>query len=284
MKQTIIYQSKDGAIELKTDVVNETIWANRMQMAEIFDVELRVISEHIQNIYKEGELKKAATSSQMELVQNIAGRMVSRTVDYYNLEMIISVGYRINSIKGTKFRQWATKTLKQHDVLELIKLFSNTWFSLESYDKNSFPKKGTKKDVHITAQELANDLQQLKKVLIQKREASELFAQEKKKGNLEGIIGNVLQSVFGKDAYATLELKAAHLLYFIVKNHPFNDGNKRSGAFAFVWFLQNAGYNFRQKISPETLATITILVAESDPQDKDKMIGLILLILNSTAN
>jgi death-on-curing family protein len=115
--------------------------------------------------------------------------------------------------------------------------------------------------------------------LIKKEEASELFAQEKKQGSLKGIFGTVFQSVFGQDAYPSIEEKAANLLYFIVKNHPFNDGNKRSGAFAFVWLLQKANYNYQTKITPETLTTITLLVALSAPQEKEKMIGLITLLL-----
>ena len=150
--------------------------------------------------------------------------------------------------------------------------------TLDSYDKDNFPKQGTKKTVQITTEELQNDLEKLKKKLITKKEATKIFAQEKQKGNLAGIVGNVFQSVFGKDAYPTLEQKAAHILYFIVKNHPFTDGN--SGAFAFIWFLQKTGASFEQKITPETLATLTILIAESNPKDKEKMIGIILLLLN----
>ncbi len=273
----VVYQAKNGALELKADVAKETIWANRMQMAEMFDVNPQAISKHIQNIYKVGELKKAATSSKMELVQNESGRLVKRTVDYYNLEMLISVGYRINSIKGTKFRQWATKTLKQHitqgftinqtrlienkaqflktledlkiltknnselgagDILSLIEAFSGTWFNLDRFDKNHFPKPDTQQEINTSASELYKDLLKLKNELIKKGEASQLFAQEKKTGNIEGIFGNVFQSVFGQDAYPTVEEKAAHLLYFIIKNHPFNDGNKRSGAFSFIWYIR----------------------------------------------
>jgi death-on-curing family protein len=107
-----------------------------------------------------------------------------------------------------------------------------------------------------------------------------MFGQEKQKDNFVGIVGNVFQTVFGKDAYDSVEEKAAHLLYFIIKNHPFNDGNKRSGAFSFIWFLQKSGVNFQEKINPETLATLTILIAESHPKDKEKMIGIVLLLLN----
>jgi death-on-curing family protein len=127
---------------------------------------------------------------------------------------------------------------------------------------------------------LVRDLKQLKIDLIKKGEASELFGKEKRGGSLEGIFGSVFQSVFNEDAYPTIEEKAAHLLYFIIKNHPFIDGNKRSGAFSFVWLLQKAGYKFKDKISPETLTTLTLLIAESDPIDKEKMIGIIKLVLS----
>src|SRR5690554_1803107 len=266
-----IYQAENGAIALKIDAENETIWGTRMQMGDIFGVNPQAISKHLKNIYKDGELNKKATSSKMELVQNESGRIVKRTVDFYNLDAIISVGYRINSKQGTKFRQWATKTLRQHitkgytinqkqlennkkqflqtlndlkiltqnnhfveakDVLSLIQSFSNTFFTLENFDKNNFPKKGKEVEIKASAKDLKTDLQELKSALIKKGEATNLFAQEKKEGSLEGILGSVFQSVFGQDAYPSIEQKAAHLLYFIVKNHPFNDGNKRSGAFS----------------------------------------------------
>jgi death-on-curing family protein len=120
---------------------------------------------------------------------------------------------------------------------------------------------------------------QLKADLIANNQATQLFAQEKKKDALAGIFGNVFQSVFGEDAYPTIEEKAAHLLYFIVKNHPFNDGNKRTGAFAFIWFLQKAQLDFRAKITPEALTAITLLIAQSNPVDKDKIIGLVVILL-----
>lgn len=186
-QQTIIYQTKSGALELRADFANETIWANRMQMAEIFGVNPPAISKHIQNIYKEKELSKKATSSKMELVQNESGRQVKRQVDIYNLDILIAVGYRINSVVGTKFRQWATKTLSAfitkgfvinksiisknyqqfleavndvkkllpksanidtENVLELISMFANTWLSLDAYDKNELIAKGTTKRRH----------------------------------------------------------------------------------------------------------------------------------------
>ena len=165
-------------------------------------------------------------------------------------------------------------------MIELIKLFATTWISLEAFDKSALPTSGaSKKKVQITADELVNALIQLKDDLVGKGEASNLFGREREQGFVNGIVANVFQSFGGKDLYATVEEKAAHLLYFMVKNHPFTDGNKRSGAFSFVWFLQKAGLLNKQQMTPIALATLTLLVAESDPKQKDSIIGLILLLL-----
>lgn len=321
-KELAVFQAENGALELRTDRGNDTVWANLEQISALFGRDKSVISRHIKNIFKEEELNKEvvvaffATTTQHGAIK---GKTQTKQVAYYNLDMLLSVGYRVNSKVATKFRQWATIVLKQHitegysinqkqleknklqfiqaledlkiltrnnhqlktsDVLTLIQSFSDTFFALESYDKNSFPTHGTKREIETSGKDLINDLQKLKSELIRKGEATELFAQEKKQGNLEGIYGNVFQTVFGEDAYPTIEEKAAHLLYFIVKNHPFNDGNKRSGAFSFIWFLQKANYSFQNKISPETLTVITILIAESNPADKEKMIGIVKSILN----
>lgn len=318
--QSLIYQAKDGEIELRIDNKKETILANLSQIAELFGVQKPAISKHLNNIFKEKELQKNATVSILETVQIEGKRRVERDIEFYNLDAIIAVGYRVNSKQATNFRIWATKVLKSYlidgyainkkiiaqnhqkflkaiedvkiltrnsenlktgDVLDLIKTFSYTWFSLDSFDKGSFPATGTKKSINVTAKELAQDIAKLKAELISKKEATAIFASEKNQGSLEGILGNVFQSAFGSDVYSSLEEKAAHLLYFIVKNHPFNDGNKRSGAFAFIWFLQKAKLDFQSKISPQTLATLTILIAESNPKEKDKMIGLVLMFLRS---
>lgn len=318
-QQLIIYQVKSGALELRADVTNETIWANRMQMAEMFGVNPQAISKHIQNIYKEKELSKKATSSKMELVQNESGRKVRRQVDIYNLDILIAVGYRINSVVGTKFRQWATKTLHLYitdgyvinksrvsknyqqfleavnnvkkllpkgvnidteNVLELVNMFASTWLSLDAYDKGNLETKGlTKKRVALTAEKLINNLDKLKQELIKNKQATNLFGSEQRRGVLAGVVGNVMQTFGGRELYASVEEKAAHLLYFVVKDHPFADGNKRSGAFAFAWFLRQAGILDKTKITPPALTALTILVAESNPKEKDKMIKLILTLL-----
>lgn len=319
LQKVIIYQAKSGAIELKGDFSRETIWANRMQMAEMFGVNPQAISKHIQNIYKEKELQRKATSSKMELVQNESGRQVRREVDIYNLDILIAVGYRINSIVGTKFRQWATKTLRNYivdgfvinknriaknymhflhvvedvkrllpkdtpidsgDVIELITLFADTWLSLDAYDKDALPKgKLTRKKVALTADKIVASLTDLKTELINKKSATEIFGQERLRGAVAGIVGNVMQSFGGNEVYASAEEKAAHLLYFMVKNHPFVDGNKRSGAFAFVWFLRAANILDVSKLTPPALTALTILVASSQAKDKEKVITLILNVI-----
>lgn len=317
--ELIIFQSENGALELRTNGEKDTVWANLDQIATLFERDKSVISRHINNIFKDEELDRNSTVAKIATVQKEGKRNVERQIEYFNLDLILSVGYRVNSKIATKFRQWATKLLNQHitkgytineellkrnkaqfiktledlkiltkensqlkatDVLTLIQSFSKTFLALDRYDKNTFPENGTKQEVKASAKDLAKDLQKLKQELINKGEATVLFAQEKKKGNLEGIFESVFQTVFGEDAYPTIEEKAAHLLYFVVKNHPFNDGNKRSGAFCFIWFLQKTSYPFQNKVSPETLTVLTILIAESNPSDKEKMIGIVKSILN----
>lgn len=319
-KDIEIYKTVDDTVEIQVKFDADTVWLSQAQMVELFNQTKQNVSLHINNCFKEGELDEKATVKESLTVQQEGSRSVKRNIKLYNLDVIISVGYRVKSIRGTQFRQWATQRLKDYlvkgfalnqerlernksqflqtlenlkilsqnntlldvsDVLSLIQNFSDTWFSLDQFDKNEFPKKGTKEEIQLSANDLQLDLGQLKIDLIKKGEATELFAQEKSKGNLEGIIGTVFQTVFGEDAYPTIEEKAAHLLYFVVKNHPFNDGNKRSGAFAFIWLLQKVGVNFTKNISPETLTTLTLLIAQSDPKEKDKMIGIVLLLLNS---
>lgn len=314
-----IYQAPNGAIEFRGDYEQETIWGTQRQIAELFGVDVRTINEHLINIYNSDELKESSTLRKYRIVQKEGNRDVARLLNFYNLDAILSVGYRVNSKQATQFRIWATQILKQHilqgytinqnrigenynqfvqaladikallpagnritteDVLNLISAFAGTWFSLEAYDKGRLPQKGeSKKHAAFSAAELLEALRELKKDLIKKNQAAEIFGQERSKGSLEGIVGNIFQSVFGEDAYPGAEQKAAHLLYFMVKNHPFVDGNKRSGAFAFIWFLRKTGL-LRASLTPEALTTLTLLLAESSPKEKDRMIGLVLLLLN----
>ncbi len=316
----IIYQTPDGAVELRADFRNETVWATQAQMATVFGVNTQAITKHIKNIYKEKELVQKATCSKLEQVRIEGNRKVTRTLETYNLDVLIAVGYRTNSVTGTKFRQWATKTLKAHitqgytinkkvignnweefskaiesakkllpkqyqalsstQALDLASLFARTWLSLDSYDKQALKLiKPTKKNVKLTADELSLALLDLKQMLLMKSEATELFATDRQRGSLEGIVGNVMQ-IFGDiHAYESVEAKAAHLMYFIIKNHPFVDGNKRSGAFAFLWFLEKCKRLDVDRMTPEALTALTLLVAESKPSDKENIVNLIMKLI-----
>lgn len=320
LENNIIYQWENWEIILKWDVKADTIWASQSQMAEIFWVNSQAVTKHIQNIYAEWELKEIWTCSKIEQVQKEWKRNVTRQVQHYNLDVLIAVGYRINSVIWTKFRKWANSILKQYitewiavnnslfkentqkfeqaleylntltpatlskleswEIINLIQNYAQTWLSLDNFDKQNFPTDGKSAEkIMLSSEELSADIEKLKSELLKKWEATELFAQEKSTWNFKWIFWNIFQWFAWQDLYPSLEEKAAHLLYFIVKNHPFTDGNKRSWAFSFIWFLQKSDYNTLDRISPETLTTLTLLIAQSDPKEKEKMIGLVLLLL-----
>jgi death-on-curing family protein len=309
----IIYQAKSGAIELRGDTQHETIWATQAQIVDLFSVDQSVVSRHISNLFKDGEIKQKSNMQKMHNANS------DKPITLYSLDVILGVGYRTNSKIAIEFRKWATKTLrnyitdgfvvnkskisKNYDafmkavadiqnllpehinldpkaVLDLIKEFAGTWVSLDAYDKETLKTRGvTKKNVTLTGDELTLVVSDLRRELISKNEATELFAIEREKGSLNGIIGNVLQMFSGKALYETVEEKSAHLLYFIVKNHPFVDGNKRSGAFAFIWFLRKFKVKGQRNINPATLTALTLLIAESEPKKKDLMVGLVMQLL-----
>jgi hypothetical protein len=315
----VIYQAKNGAIELRGDFERETVWATQAQIASAFSVSTPTINEHIKNIYKTKELDEKSTIRKFRIVQKEGKREIEREVNHYNLDLILSVGYRVNSRTATLFRQWSTKTLREHitkgytinkkqigknydafmksvgdiqallpehitldpkAVLELIKEFAGTWVSLDAYDKETLIPIGTNKTaIKFTGTELAGAIADLRTNLITKGEATEIFAQERTSGSIEGIVGNVMQSFGGSPLYKTAEEKAAHLLYFMVKNHPFVDGNKRSGAFSFIWFLRKAKVETMHNINPSALTALTLLIAESNPNKKDLMVALVTQML-----
>lgn len=264
----VIYQAKNGAIEFRGDMSRETLWATQAQIADVFGVERSVVTKHIRNILKDGEIDEKSNVQKMHIAHS------DKPVAAYSLDIILSIGYRTNSKIAIEFRKWATKTLREHitkgytvnrrqiaknydafmksvsdiqsllpeqvlldpkAILELIKEFSSTWISLDAYDKETLTTVGsTKKAVKLTGVELTEAILSLRSELLKRGEATEIFAHERAVGSIEGIVGNVMQSFGGKAMYETIEEKAAHLLYFMVKNHPFTDGNKRSGAFSFV--------------------------------------------------
>ena len=313
----VVYQAKSGALELRRDVRKETIWATQAQIADLFESERSVVTKHIRNILKDKELDADSVCANFA---HTAPDGKTYQVQFYNLDLILAVGYRANSRKAIQFRKWATKTLRQYvvegyainrkrvarnyaqflkavedmkrllppsaaidtqSIFELVNAFADTWLSLDAYDKGKLVTKGaTKKHVALTAGKLEERLAEFKAALTKKGEASEHFGRERHSASIDGIVGNVMQSFGGKELYGSAEEKAAHLLYFIVKNHPFVDGNKRSGAYAFVWFLHQAHILDVTRLTPPALTALTLLVAESDPKDKEKIVRLIVTLVS----
>ena len=267
----VVYQTKSGALALQRNDHSETVWATQGQIVSLFAVDQSVVSRHIKNIFADGEVDQKSNMQKMHIANS------DKPVTLYSLDVMLAVGYRTNSKVAIDFRKWATKTLSQHifkgytldkkrvakhygefmqvvadvkallpvghamqaeSVIELVQMFADTWLSLDAYDKETLtPSSLTKKSAAFTASGLTTDITTLKNELIRKGEATTNFAQERNSGSLAGIVGNVLQSLWGTAVYPSVEEKAAHLLYFVIKNHPFVDGNKRSGAYAFVWFF-----------------------------------------------
>jgi len=313
-----IFQSKNWEISLSVEIKNDTIWLNSDELWYLFWRDRTVIEKHVRKIYKDWELNEKWTCAKIAQVQNEWWREVKRERKFFNLDMIISVWYRVDSKQATQFRIWTTKTLKEHitkwftinknqiknnyqnflkvvddlkkniwdlkisndQVLELVKAFAWTWINLDNFDKWDLPNSWfTKKDFKENSESLYKDLKNFKKDLIDRWQATKLFAQEKNKWNLEWIFWNVFWWFWDQDFYETIEEKAAHFLYFVIKNHPFNDWNKRTWAFCFIWILKKMWINFESRISPETLTVLTLLIAQSKPEDKDRMVWLTLLIL-----
>ena len=317
IKQSLaIYKDKRGNIEFWADIGKKTLWATQAQIAQVFEVERSVITKHIRNILKDKELSEKSVCANFA---HTAEDGKTYQVQFYNLDIILAIGYRTNSIKAIQFRKWATKVLNEHltkgytinrnqignnydafmksvsdiqvllpehivldpkTILELIKEFASTWISLDAYDREKLTVIGhTRKSIKLTGEELRDAILNLRAELIKKDEATDIFAQEREKDSVLGIIGNVMQSFGGKMLYETNEEKAAHLLYFMVKNHPFIDGNKRSGAFSFIWFLRKARIKGLKNINPAALTALTLLIAESDPKKKDQMVALITQLI-----
>lgn len=318
----VIYQNKKGAIEFRGDFQRETIWATRMQIAEVFDVTPQNVTLHLKRIYDTGELDKKSTSKESLLVQTEGGRKIERRVDYYNLDVMISVGYRINSKLGTAFRRWATKTLKDHlvkgytinrwrlaqtqnrldelqgvvqflhrkakhkllagqekEILSLLSDYAKTISLLKDFDAGEVAAaRGIKGRYQLSYETACNVIGAIRKEL----RGGELFGKELDH-RLDGIIGNIYQSQRGIDIYSTLEEKAAHILYFIVKDHPFVDGNKRIASFLFVYLLDRNNYLFKKsgerKINDNALTALTLLVATSSPREKPLLTRIITNLL-----
>jgi len=322
MKDVIIYQTDHGSINVTVE--QDNVWLSQRQMGELFETSPENVLMHLQNIYRENELGEEATAKNFLVVQTEGSRQVRRQVKHYNLDAIISVGYRVNSKKGVQFRQWSTGVLKQHllqgytlnqkrfednarelekalllirktaespalstesgkGLLDVVTRYTRTFLWLERYDEGLLSEpSGQEGGVLPTPEEARQSIALLKGELIKRGEAGNLFGQERGDGFLS-ILGNLEQSVFGQPAYPTVEARAAHLLYFVIKNHPFSDGNKRSAALLFLDFLNRNGRLIKEDGTPVVndvgLAALALLVAESDPKDKDVLIHLIMNML-----
>ena len=311
-----IFKSTNG-IEVAVVVENETVWASQKQMADIFETTSQNITLHLKNVYLDGEIDQSATCKEYLQVQSEGKRNVQRKVLLYNLDAILSVGYRVNSKRGTQFRQWATQRLKDYLVqgyainqkrleelgkvvrlieqsgsteglqlaetkgfLDILGHYTRSFVLLNQYDSHNLPSGAFNPNItyEIEYAEAKAAIAELKNQLIARKEASALFGNEKD-DSFAGVLGSIVQTFGGEYLYPSIEEQAAHLLYFVIKNHPFSDGNKRIGAFLFVWFLEKNKHRFKSsgevKINDNALTALALLVAQSDPAEKELMIQLI---------
>ena len=313
-----IYQAENGALEVRFDAKQDTVWLNQAQMIALFGRDQSVISHHIRNVFSEGELERESNMQKMHIA------LSDKPVEFFSLDVIISVGYRVKSKEGTRFRQWATRTLREHltqgftvnqarlaqnakafeaalelvqkaaaspelssdmgrGLVDVLARYAQTFLLLQQYDEGLLDEPAAQSGgVLASIDDVRDSLARLKADLIRRGEATELFALERGDA-LAALLGNLEQSVFGAAAYPSVESKAAHLLYFVVKNHPFTDGNKRSGAFLFVDFLNKnrrlLGADGAPIINDVGLAALTLLIAESAAEQKEVMIKLVMNML-----
>lgn len=310
--EIVLFETSDGVIKLSVPVVDETVWLNRNQMADLFGRDVKTIGKHIGNALKE-ELDHS-TVAKIATVQTEGNREVEREIEYYNLDMIISVGYRVKSQRGIEFRRWANKILKEYiiqgyaindkrlralqktveiqtkmlantmeveqdEVLKAVNLYTQALQLLDQYDHQTLKKPaGNQPTYRLTYDDCRKMVNQMEDSF-----KSDVFGVEKEAGKVEGILAAVYQDVFGGEVYPSLEEKAANLLYFMIKDHPFADGCKRIAASLFLEFLNrnNALFKNGQKIiSDGALVALTLMIAESDPKEKDIMTMIVMNLLN----
>ncbi len=318
-----IYRSQDGSIQLNVKLENDTVWLTQSQMAELFGVDRTSIVRHIRNIYKSEELDQNSTCAKNAQVRTEGHRSILREIPYYNLDMIISVGYRVNSKNATSFRRWATSVLKQYlikgyainqqikldrynELKDVVRLMSRTvglqdrvtseeygglfnvisdyvyaLDTLDHYDYQSLSiQKITKEEpfraTYANAMEAINALKE-------KFGGSQWFANEKD-DSFKSSIGQIYQTFGGEELYPSVEEKAAMLLYLVVKNHSFSDGNKRIAAMLFLWFLNNNHVLYAEdghkRIADNTLVALTLMIVESRTEEKDVMVKVVVNLIN----
>jgi len=322
--EIIIYTTPDGKETFEVNLKKETVWLSQKQMAELFEKDVRTVNEHIGNIYKEKELIKSSTIRKFRIVQKEGNRQVERTRSGYSLDVIISVGYRVNSKRGTQFRIWATNVLKEHlikgytinekrmredrakliefqktskimerllqnkaldsteatGLLKVILDYQKALHLLDEYDlqKLEIKKVTTQEKFRISYQKARYELEHLKN-----HYPSGLFGLEKDQ-SFSGSIGAIYQTFDEKDLYPSIEEKAAHLLYFVIKNHSFIDGNKRIAASLFLWFLNENDILYKEdgskRLADNALVALTLLIAESRAEEKDTIVKVIVNLIN----
>jgi prophage maintenance system killer protein len=315
--EIVLYQDPDGTVELDVRLERESIWLSLNQMTKLFDRDKSVISRHLRNVFKEGELEQEATVAKNATVQREGDREVVREIEYFNLDAVLSVGYRVNSKRGTQFRIWATKLLREHllkgytvnerrlrdlnqavrliaavadrqdlsgdEARALLRVVGEYRFALDllddyDYQRVSAPTAGEKTVHSLNYPETLRIVEQLR----ERFGGSALFGRQKDEG-LQSALGAVMQTFGGLDLYPSLEEKAAHLLYFLIKNHAFIDGNKRIGAALFLWFLEKNGAlrdrNGERRISDAALVALTLLIAESKPVEKEIIVRIVTHLL-----
>ena len=319
--EIILYQSEDGQTALDVHLKDETVWLTQKQISSLFETERSVVTKHINKVFQTQELDEKAVCAKFA---HTAADGKTYQVNYYNLDVIIAVGYRVNAKRGTLFRIWATrvvkdhlvcgysfnqrrlaekgigearqvlalltKTLEDHDlvkdegraVLDIVNRYTEPWRLLLQYDEECLPipekKHETKGVLEIAGVRQA--ISALKRELLGRGEATDLFGQERDHG-LAGIIGAVFQTFGGEELYPSAEEKAAHLLYFVIKDHPFTDGNKRIGAFLFLLILTRNGLLGERTFGNQALVALALLIAASDPGQKALLIRLILNLLST---
>lgn len=327
--EIVIYKPDEGQPKLTVEMDGQTVWLTQAQMSELFKKDVKTISTHIRHVYEEKELDREKTSLKKANSRNTRIGLDKPTI-YYNLDVIISVGYRVKSKRGTQFRIWATQRLldyltkgfavnekrlkEEHDLkmkelekaaglfqqvlesrkaegyekdlLNIITDYAHTWALLNKYDKGELAIEGVSKKAPVVLEhaDLTKSIEVFKKRLMTKKEAGSLFGREVGE-KFKAVLGNINQTFGGKQLYPSLEEKAAHLLYFLIKDHPFADGNKRIGSLIFMLYLvqNNALYsrkNGERKINDNTLAALSLLVAESKPQDRGMMVNLVVNLIN----
>jgi len=322
--EVLVYEAPDGEVRVDVRLERETVWLTQRQMAELFDTSTDNVGLHLKNVYSDNELEEPATTEDFSVVQTEGKRRVQRNLKHYNLDAIISVGYRVNSRRGVRFRQWATRTLRDHlvrgytlnehrlaerglqearqtldllartlanqalvddtgrAVLELIVGYADTWRLLLEYDEDrlALPPGARPSTGVLDPTRAVAAIADFKGELMARNEATALFGNPRGDA-LEAILASIEQTMFGESLYRSREEKAAHLLYFLVKDHPFTDGNKRIGSLLFLLYLRQEGMAHR--LNPQALTALALLIAESAPTNKDLMIRLIINLLGEPA-